>query len=52
LRALKLAKRRLVSNLFLGGFKPPIYGVVMVSTGMNENHNTGRRYASNPKLKK
>lgn len=26
-------------------------GVVMVSTGMNENHNTGRRYALNPKIK-
>ena len=26
-------------------------GVVMVSTGMNENHNTGRRYALNPKKK-
>ena len=24
-------------------------GVVTVSTGMNENHNTGRRYALNPK---
>lgn len=23
----------------------------MVSTGMNENHNTGRRYALNPKKK-
>lgn len=38
-----------------GDYKFPImitYGVVMVSTGMNENHNTSRRYALNPKLKK